>query len=98
MKYLLKGWTDEEYQDYFFIIEDVSKDGLIIDYDTKIEKLNNTGLENQIIYNVTAPTYQDGVKGMIAFCTHQKIQFHKSVLDHVLTNPYVAGAFEGYAT
>jgi|GEM_PF-5426100 len=98
MKYLLKGWTNEEYQDYFFIITDVSNNGGIVDYNTRVEKLDNIGLENEIVYNVTSPTYEDGVKGMIAFCNHQNIKFPEIVIEHVLTNPYVAGAFEGYAS
>ncbi len=97
MKYLLKGWTNEEYQDYFFIIEDVSNSDGIVDYNARVERLKNIGVENEILYNFTALTYESGVKGIVAFCKNQSIKFPDNVINHVLTNPYVAGAFEGYS-
>ncbi|MFB9079467.1 hypothetical protein ACFFLS_06240 [Flavobacterium procerum] len=97
MKYLLKGWANEEYNDYHFFIEDVSKDGLIVEYNTRITKFNKTVLEDEILYAVTATTYDNAVKGMIAFCNQQNINFHQIVLGRVLTKPYVANDFEYYA-
>lgn len=73
MKYLLKVLKNKEYNDYFFITTDISNNDVILSYHTRIERLNNIGVENKILYSVTAPNYKDALKGMIAFHNHRNI-------------------------
>lgn len=97
MKYLLKGLMNKNYNDFFLFIEDITKEGLIVNYNTRVERIEDIALDNEILYSNTTLTYEEGVEGIIEFCKEENIIFPLNVLQHISSKFYRSNDFEFYA-